>query len=222
MESENQQAARTLVPFKEYNIMNVRLQTDSFRFCLNDDTGLTEYPLLNLNVNRVELSMQQENGADDPANFILKKMGISDIPYMTVDAGLHLESFYYNMEAGSYEPLIEPWLVNASVMQQTAATRLMVEVKSHEMLNLNLTYGMAKVLRKIQDRVDLDVNEWEDEVKLSKTKTMERQRTRESNSGAAKVRRHESAIDEEAPGFHFQNDLGISTKLTLEGFERRM
>ena len=58
MESENQQAARTLVPFKEYNIMNVRLQTDSFRFCLNDDTGLTEYPLLNLNVNRVELSMQ--------------------------------------------------------------------------------------------------------------------------------------------------------------------
>lgn len=56
--------------------------------------------------------MSWENGADDPANFILKKMGISNIPYMDLKAGLHLEASYYNIDAGCYEPLVEPWLVN--------------------------------------------------------------------------------------------------------------
>jgi hypothetical protein len=111
-----------LVARKELNLMKVKLKSDSFNFSLMDDTGVREYPLLNLNINKIEIKMKMENGPDDPANFILKKMGISDIPYMAMDAGLHLESSYFNMEAGCYEPLIEPWLINVSVLQKTAAT----------------------------------------------------------------------------------------------------
>lgn len=92
--------------------MRVKLKSDAFNFSLMDDTGQVEYPLLNLNVNKIEMLMSWENGPDDPANYILKKMGISKIPFMDLKAGMHLESSYYNIDAGCYEPLVEPWLVN--------------------------------------------------------------------------------------------------------------
>lgn len=38
-----------------------------------------------------------------------------------------------------------------------------------------MTYGMAIALRKIQDRIDLNVNEWEDEKKIEEVKTKSRQ-----------------------------------------------
>jgi hypothetical protein len=76
-------------------------------------------------------------------------MGIADDPYKKIDAGLHLESSYYNMDAGCYEPLIEPWILNAHILQKTASTSQIVEMRSDTILNLNLTYGMALAMRKI-------------------------------------------------------------------------
>lgn len=74
--------------------------------------------------------MQRENGADDPANFILKKMGISKIPFMDLKAGLNLESSYFNNDVGCYEPLIEPWILNVQMLQKTALTSQEIELVS--------------------------------------------------------------------------------------------
>ena len=35
--------------------MRVKLKSDAFNFSLMDDTGQVEYPLLNLNVNKIEM-----------------------------------------------------------------------------------------------------------------------------------------------------------------------
>lgn len=73
-------------------------------------------------------------------------MGISKIPYMDLKAGLHLEASYYNIDAGCYEPLVEPWLVNCQVLQKTMMTSQEVEIKSEQIFNFNMTYGMAIAL----------------------------------------------------------------------------
>jgi hypothetical protein len=37
--------------------MNIRLKSESLNFCLMDDTGLHEYPLINFNINKIEVKM---------------------------------------------------------------------------------------------------------------------------------------------------------------------
>lgn len=210
--------------FKEFNIINVRLRSESINFSMMDDTGMNEYPLLNLCINKIDVKAEMESGADDPAAFILKKMGIAEHPQLSVEAGLHLESQYYNIEAGSYEPLIEPWMVNASALQKTASTEMVADVRSDQLLNLNMTYGMALVLRKIQDRMDLDEDEWEDEVKLTKNKTLQSKWTADNldtyNIQTSKRSEIKCIREEETSGFHYQNYLGLRTTLTLENFDR--
>lgn len=49
---------------------------------------------------------------------------------MDMKAGMHVESSYYNIDAGCYEPLVEPWLVNLQVLQKTMMTSQEVEIKS--------------------------------------------------------------------------------------------
>ena len=98
-------------------------------------------------------------------------MGIAELPSMKLDVGIELEASYFNIEVGCYEPLIEPWIMNVAILQKTPTTCMHIDMRSDSMLNFNMTYGMAVAMRKIQDRIDLDVNEWENEEELERTRT---------------------------------------------------
>ena len=99
--------------------MNVKLISESINLSIMDDTRIYEYPLINFNISKIVANMTQETGEDDAASFILKKMGISVHPFYRVEAGLILESNYFNAETGSYEPIIEPFSWNAMILQKT-------------------------------------------------------------------------------------------------------
>lgn len=95
--------------FKQLVKTNIKLVSESINFSLMDDTGMHEYPLINFNISKIAANITQETGEDDAASFILKKMGISAHPFMRLEALLVLESNYFNMDSGSYEPLIESY-----------------------------------------------------------------------------------------------------------------
>ena len=111
---EKQNAAKRRKPikdrkFKQLVKTNIKLVSESINFSLMDDTGMHEYPLINFNISKIAANITQETGEDDAASFILKKMGISAHPFMRLEALLVLESNYFNMDSGSYEPLIESY-----------------------------------------------------------------------------------------------------------------
>jgi len=113
-EIEKGDVAKRIKPMKDRKIKqfiktNIKLISESINFSLMDDTGMHEYPLINFNISKIAANITQETGEDDAVNFILKKMGISANPFMRLEALLVLESNYFNMDSGSYEPLIEPY-----------------------------------------------------------------------------------------------------------------
>jgi len=141
---EETQVTKQKVPIrnrkiKEFIKMNVKLVSESINIALMDDTGSHEYPLVNFSINKILTTVSQESGEDDAANFILKKMGISKYPALKVDAALLFEANYFNIDCGSYEPLIEPWTFNALVLQKTPYSPQEIKLSSDEILNLNLT-----------------------------------------------------------------------------------
>jgi hypothetical protein len=153
-------------------------------------------------------------------------MGISQFPYMKLDAGLLLEANYFNIDSGSYEPLIEPWTFNAAVLQKTAFSAQEVKLSSDEMLEINMTYGMALAVKRITQKISQDTNQWEDEKKNeeNKSKTMRTMSKKKSASkkysqenSARKTRQGED--DDEVSGFYFENYLGLSMRITLENFD---
>ena len=141
---------------KQYVFMNVIAKLESISFKLMgklivnfnlifnlDDTGQQEYPLITFSIHDIYATVEQETGLDDPFAHILKICGISEHPFMKARAKLALKGDYYNIDIGSYEPLIEPWEITAIVYQKTLLSPMNVELVSRKMLNINLTYGMA-------------------------------------------------------------------------------
>lgn len=59
-----------------------------------------------------------EDGADDPAEFVLKMIGISTFPYLDCTLSLIMEASYFNSDVDCYEPLIEPWSLNLFAKQK--------------------------------------------------------------------------------------------------------
>ena len=111
MEKEQNTNQQVRVSFKERKLkqlikMNVKVISESINFALMDDTGKHKYPLINFNISKIVADIEQETGADDAASFILKKIGISKHPCLKLDVGLLLESNYFNISSGSYEPLV--------------------------------------------------------------------------------------------------------------------
>ena len=86
-------------------------------------------------------------------------------------------------------------------------------------MNFNMTYGMAIAMRKIQDRIDLNVNEWENEENIEKTRIDVRRQSSMIKADQLQMQRLEEEVQEEY-GFYFRNHLGIGAKLTIENFER--
>lgn len=95
-------------------IKNIKFRCETFRFSLMDDTSLQEYPVIFLNVNKVNFDSRQYEDVDNAAVFILKKMGIlkkkadEEEPFLTTNAALNIEIFYFNLNVQAYEPLLEP------------------------------------------------------------------------------------------------------------------
>lgn len=210
---------------KQFIKTNIRLISESINFSLMDDTkNDNEYPLINFNISKILANIEQETGADDAASFILKKMGISKHPYMKLEAGLLLESNYFNIDSGSYEPLIEPWTFSTTIMQKTAASAQVVSLKSDEMLNLCVTYGMAVALKTLQTKMNQKSSQWEDEQKVEEAKAKSRRFTQTRSTSSNRFTKSKSANDteneaEDATGFVFENSLGIAIRITLENFD---
>ena len=209
---------------KEFIKMNVKLISESINFALMDDTGTHEYPLVNFSINKILACVTQESGEDDAANFILKKMGISKWPSMKLDAALIFEANYFNMHSGSYEPLIEPWTFNAMVLQKTMYSAQEIKLSSDEMLNLNLTYGMALAIKRIQTKIGQKTDEWENEKKAEETKNKtlsmrSRKSTSKKRPKTINSKKRDGEEDEEAAGFFFENHLGIGMRIALENHD---
>jgi hypothetical protein len=210
---------------KEFIKMNIKLISESINFALMDDTGVHEYPLINFSISKILAKVAQETGEDDAQNFILKKMGISQYPYMKLDAALLLEANYFNMDVGSYEPLIEPWTFNAMVLQKTAFSSQEIKLSSEEMLNINLTYGMALALKRIQTKLTLDTEGWEDEEEVEDNKRkialMKTQgsSTKKTFTTLQRKTTKGGEDDEDVSGFVFENYLGIQMRITLENHD---
>ena len=203
--------------------MNVRIISESINFALMDDTGKHEYPLINFNISKIIADIEQETGADDAASFILKKMGISKHPYLKLDAGLLLESNYFNISSGSYEPLIEPWTFTSEVMQKTPASAMVVDLKSEEMLDICVTYGMALALKRLQTKMGQQSGQWEDEKKVEEARAKTKRITQAKSTYSNKLSKAKSVASEDeaddAAGFLFENNLGIAIRITLENYE---
>ena len=135
-----------------------------------DDTGLHEYPLIYLNVNRIDVKYEAENGQDNACSFMLKKMGICDHPCMVVACSMNVEANYYNMAVSSYEPLIEPWQLSADINQKTPSSTMNIDLKMLQFMNINLTYGMAMALKKMMNRLAQDATQWENEEALEEAR----------------------------------------------------
>lgn len=212
---------------KQFIKLNARLISESINFSLMDDTGKHEYPLINFNISKIIASVNTETGEDDAVNFILKKMGISEHPYLKVDAGLLMESNYFNMDSGSYEPLLEPWTFSAQVMQKTGNSAMEVNLSSDEMLNINLTYGMALAVKRITKKINQQMEEWEDENKNEETKrktmhqSLDKRKASKKKTPDSLKRRsiRDGEEDEEVSGFYFQNYLGVALRITLENHD---
>lgn len=228
IKEDNVPQIKTKIPIrdrkmKEFIKMNVKLISESINFALMDDTGVHEYPLVNFSISRILANVNQETGEDDAKNFILKKMGISQYPHMKLDAALILESNYFNIDSGSYEPLIEPWTFNAMILQKTLYSPQEIKLSSDEMLNFNLTYGMALAVKRMQTKLTLDTDKWEDEHKVEdqkrKTTMMKTQSSKNKTLSGSIRKTRDGEEDEDISGFHFQNYLGIQMRITLENHD---
>lgn len=204
---------------KQFIKMNVKLVTDSINFSLMDDTGMYEFPLINFNISKVMASVETESGEDDAINFILKKMGISKNPFMKVDACIAMESNYFNMESGSYEPLIEPWMFSALVLQKTKNSGMEIKLTSDQMLNINLTYGMALAVMQIMKKISQKAEEWEDEQKNEETKQRDSSKLTNKQTGSKRKTMMVGDDDDETMGFYFQNFLGMPLRIALENHD---
>ena len=109
------------------------------KISLMGDTGRTEYPLLDFGINNISAKVLMDN---DP------NPDVTD-PFMKVNAELHLDSNYFNVESGSYEPLIEPWSLTAKVDQASEKQPMICDVASPTILNLNVTHALIIVLKKL-------------------------------------------------------------------------
>ena len=157
---------------KQFVKTNIHAKLAYLNVSLMDDTGFNEYPLVNICISNVLLKLEKEDGLDDPVSFLLKKMGISKYPVLKLKASLQLDSNVFNLESSAYEPLIEPYDLNAFIKQKSKTSLMEISLKSEKMLNINLTYGMALAIKKVMTR--LDQEDWEDEKDVIKTKATQK------------------------------------------------
>lgn len=97
---------------------------------------------------------------------ILKKMkDENEESFLVTSASLNVELFYFNMNVQSYEPVLEPWTLTLSQNQIERYLPLETTISSHQMLNMNVTFALMKVITNLQKRLTQSVEDWEVEDK---------------------------------------------------------
>ena len=214
---------------KQLILTNMRVVVNKLKISLMDDTGLQEYPLASFSINNVNVLFSTETGQDDVVVFLLRKMGIYQYPVLKLQAELHLLARYFNLENGAYEPLIEPWDLEATIKQKDNCSAMIIRVNSDVMLNINLTYGMALAIKQILTRLEQSSENWVNEKRVEEMKQFAHQATfkriatytpREQKPGNVRTTEIPDTGDqnEESEGFYFENNLGVPLKVTIANF----
>lgn len=113
--------------------------------------------------------------------------------YITeMKASLKLESNYFNMENGAFEPIVEPWELTASMRQRVKSSPLLLSIESEKLLNVNLTHGMALIIKLIMTKMQQTSDDWVDEevVRLKKQLTSMRSIKRQTQSPLKAIAHH--------------------------------
>ena len=132
----------------------LRVRCEGIKLSLRDDTGVFEYPVLTVSLRSLEADALVT--LNKPMNIIqqtLKMLCLAekpDEPYLKVKARGRIEASYFNMLVAAYEPLIEPWRMELEVLQEEEDQPMDAELALPDLLNLNLTLGMAHVLKRLQ------------------------------------------------------------------------
>lgn len=231
-ESDQSKATRiplTYIKHKQIDLLRGTISVDRLNISLMDDTGVQEHPLVNFCISRIYTCFSQESGPDDAVAFILKKMGIFKYPYLKVDADLALYANYFNLDNGAFEPLIEPWEIFAKVYQKDQSATMKVMVNSDKLLNLNVTHGLALVIKLILARMSESKDDWVDENLLQDKNRMKSMKTMRKLSGSPlkaiashmiEVKQEKENIKEnDTQGFFFENNLGVPLRATLENYD---
>jgi hypothetical protein len=107
-------------------------------------------------------------------------------------ASLKLESNYFNMENGSFEPIIEPWELTATMRQRVKSSPLLISIESEKLLNMNLTHGMALIIKLILTKIEQTSDDWVDEeaIRLKKRLTSLKSLKRQTESPIKAIAHH--------------------------------
>lgn len=79
---------------------------------------------------------------------------------------LRLEATYFNQLTQYFEPFIEAWNLKQEIIQKNKDAHFEVFLKSNDLLNINVTYGMAASLRNIQTEVNDILRRVEEQMRL--------------------------------------------------------
>ena len=66
--------------------------------------------------------------------------------------------------------MVEPWNLDVNVLQEDETSPLRAYINLPDMINVNLTFGMAMVVNQFMQRMGEGKEEWEDERELNKLK----------------------------------------------------
>lgn len=100
-----------------------------------------------------------------------KRTGVFKDPYLKVKATMRVDANYFNMLVAAYEPLVEPWNLDINVLQIDEASPLRAFINFPDIINLNLTFGMAMIVNQFLQRMGEGKEEWEDEKVLNLLRT---------------------------------------------------
>lgn len=70
---------------------------------------------------------------------------------LSVDVGFNLQASNFNFRNSHWEPIIEPWKFSIKVSQDPATKALAINVKSTELLNVNLTHAFLETMLSVSN-----------------------------------------------------------------------
>ena len=100
---------------------------------------------------------------------------------------------------------------------------MVIHLKSDEMLDMCVTYGMALALKHLQTKMGQQSGQWEDEKKVEEAKTKTKRITQAKSAYSNKLTKNKSVNSEDeaddATGFIFENNHSLAIRITLENYE---
>lgn len=118
----------------------VELKANRIYFCIIDDCGDSDVPLLELTLSNLFLKQDLAEMHDHECKGALECILAGD---------------YYNRVLSGWEPIVEPWKClitwGRTLSQNLSKTRLEIAVESNEILNLNITSTFIELYGQVRD-----------------------------------------------------------------------